>query len=124
MKFLLSRFIKYLEKTTDEQWQLDKVGEPEMKKWCVMGHLFCWAAGKEKDEKRANRIWNYFEGAIATTYMIYPVNDGKNSNYPQATPKERCIAYLKNLRDDKEKTTIDHWNDYDKLAPKLSKKEF
>lgn len=114
MKFLLSRFIKYLEKTTDDQWMLKTCGEPEGKKWCVMGHLFCWAAGFEKDEKRATRIWNYFEEVIATTFMIYPVNDGTNLKYQQDTPKERCIAYLKDLRGGKEKTTLDHFRDYEK----------
>lgn len=113
MKFLLSRFIKYLEKTTDDQWQLEKVGEPEMKKWCVMGHLFIWAAGEKKDEKRANRIYSYFEEVIATTFMTYPVNDGTNPKYQQTTPKERCIAYLKDLKEGKEKTTLDHFRDYD-----------
>jgi len=37
--------------------------------------------------------------------MIYPVNDGENRAYPQGTPKERCIAYLKDLRDGKARTT-------------------
>lgn len=113
MQFFLSRFIKYLEKTTDDQWQIDKVGEPEMKKWCVMGHLFCWARGPKEDEERANRLWNYFESVIATTYMIYPVNDGQNTYYKQKTPKARCIAYLNNLKNGKEKTTLQHLQDYD-----------
>lgn len=115
MQFLLARFIKYLEKTTDDQWMIDKCGEPEMKKWCVMGHLFCWASGKKKDEKRANRIFNYFEERIATTYMIYPVNDGLHSNYSQSTPKERCIEYLQNIKNGIEKTTSDHFRDYENI---------
>ncbi len=110
MQFLLSRFIKYLENTTDDQWIIGRCGEPQMKKWCVMGHLFCWAAGPEKDEGRATRIWNYFEGIIATTYMIFPVNDGTNPEYTQLTPKDRCIAYLKNIKKGEEKTTLDHIN--------------
>ena len=54
---------------------------------------------------------NFFEENIATTYMIYPVNDGKHPKYQQSTPKARSIAYLKDLRDEKEKTTSDYMNE-------------
>lgn len=37
--------------------------------------------------------------------MVYYVNDGKNKNYQQATPKQRCVAYLKDLQSGKAKTT-------------------
>ena len=56
--------------------------------------------------------WDLFEARWATTFMIYPVNDGiplkwMNFKYDQATPRERIIAYLENLRDGKEKSTQD-----------------
>ena len=37
-------------------------------------------------------LWDWFEANIATTYMIYPVNDGTAPRYQQKTAKERCIA--------------------------------
>lgn len=74
-----------------------------------MGHLINWFYGKNYDGNIAP-AWDWFEEIWATTYMIYPVNDGEspswmNFKYDQPTAKERVVAYLKNLRDEKEQTT-------------------
>lgn len=105
----LSSFISYLENTKDSEWQTNRVRSKDNQKNCVMGHLVNWYYGKGYHEN-ISPIWDTFESMWATTYMIYPVNDGEspkwmNESYNQKTPRERCIAYLKNLNPGKEKNT-------------------
>lgn len=109
-KFCINEFIIYCENTTDDEWCLNVVRDNSGKN-CLFGHLFKFAG----DDKLGNYFWDYFEANYATTYMVYPINDGSNKNYQQDTPKARCLAYLKNLRDGIEKTTIQIMDDYDKI---------
>lgn len=115
----LKPFVAYLEQTKPSEWQVDTVRNSNNTKNCVMGHLVNWAYGKDYKDN-LSPIWDWFEEMWATTYMIYPVNDGNapawmNHRYNQKTPKARVIAYLKNLIDGKEKTTQDLWQE-DKQA--------
>ncbi len=105
----LTEFIDYLQATTDDEWRVDTVRDAANTQNCVMGHLVNWAYGKDF-EGNISPVWDAFEERWATTYMIYPVNDGKspswmNHTYDQETTKDRVIAYLRNLQDGKEKTT-------------------
>ena len=105
----LKPFIDYLEGTGDDEWTVDIVRTEGNKQNCVMGHLMNWYYGKEYKGVIA-QAWDMFEEMWATTYMLYPVNDGRspewmNYRYEQKTPKERVIAYLRNLAEGKEKTT-------------------
>jgi hypothetical protein len=93
----IETIINYLESTTDESWCLDVVKTKEGRN-CFFGHIFDFGGGE---------LWDWFENRWATTYMIYPVNDGGHPNYKQPTAKERIIAYLKDLRDGKELTTYE-----------------
>lgn len=93
--------IAYMEATDDESWNLDTVRSKDGKLNCFFGHLFNMGS----DDAEANHIWNWFEAEWATTYSIYPVNDGEHPNYQQESAKERVLAYLRNLRDGKEMTT-------------------
>jgi hypothetical protein len=97
-----SEFIPYLEATTPEQWCEKVVRSKDSAANCLFGHLFNFAG---PDENFANFLWDWFESRIATTYMVYPVNDGTNPRYPQATARERCIAYMKDLQSGTEETT-------------------
>lgn len=92
--FSLDVIIPYMENTTEESWCEDVVKTKDGKN-CLFGHLFD-LGGRE--------LFDWFEN-IATTYMVYPVNDGENENYQQPTPKQRCVAYLKDLQSGKAKTT-------------------
>lgn len=92
----LDEIISYMEKTNVEDWCTEVCRSSDETKNCFFGHLF---------NMGGNDLWNMFEEAYATEYMIFPVNDGKNPNYPQETAKERVIAYLKDLRDGKNKKT-------------------
>ena len=67
--FSLDVIIPYMENTTEESWCTDVV-KTEDGKNCLFGHLFDLGGGE---------LFDWFEN-IATSYMIYPVNDGENPN--------------------------------------------
>lgn len=92
--FSLENIISYMERTDADTWATDVVRTGD--KNCFFGHLFNFAG---------STLWALFEECYATEYMIYPVNDGKVAEYPQASARERIVAYLKDLRDGKAKTT-------------------
>jgi hypothetical protein len=98
--------IEYMRGTEDASWCEDVV-RTEGGANCFFGHLF----NMGRDEREANRIWDWFENAWATTYRVYPVNDGKDPSYQQDTPKERVIAFLEALAAGKEDTT---WQSMDR----------
>lgn len=105
----LDQFINYLEATSPNDWAVDVVRSKDSKKNCVFGHLVNWYYGKDY-KGNVMPIWDVFESMWATSYMIYPVNDGDspkwmNHKYDQKTAKERTISYLKNLKQGKEKNT-------------------
>lgn len=96
----LPPFIEYLKRTPPESWCVDVVRTKEGGN-CLFGHLFAYGGNDEM----GNRLWDFFEAAIACTAMVYPVNDGKNMDYQQPTPKQRCISYLQDILQGKQKTT-------------------
>lgn len=96
----IDSFIKYCKSTTPEEWCVDIVRSKGNKKNCLYGHLVNWYYGKEYDGD-ITPIWDAFE-EVGTTFYVYPINDGTNHNYQQPTARERCIAYLENIRDGKE----------------------
>ena len=98
----LVELIGRLEKTDDSQWCVDVCRTKGGDRNCVMGHVF--AMGGE-DRKLSNQWWNWFEDFVATTYMIYPVNDGEHPGYKQDTPKARILSYLNDVLEGKRKTT-------------------
>lgn len=100
----LDDFISYCEATTESEWQIDTVRNKGNTSNCLFGHLINWYYGKGY---KGNIItaWDFFEDAWATTFFVYLVNDGRNPNYPQPTPRQRCIQLLKNLNDGSELTT-------------------
>ena len=104
MHFDLEKFIAYLETTNDADWSIGRVRTEGNKKNCMFGHLVNFYYGKDY-EGDILPIWDFFEECYATTYMIYPVNDGENSKYQQSTAKARIIAYLSDIKDGKQKTS-------------------
>ena len=98
----LNNIILYLETTESDSWCTDVVRNKDGKN-CFFGHLL----NMGKIQEQSCNLWDEFENCVATTYMIYPVNDGKNSKYQQPTSKERCIAYLEDVRDGKVMTTYE-----------------
>ena len=103
----INNIIDYMESTNEESWCEDVVKKGD--KNCFYGHLFDYAGGEKRtvdgETNYGTIIWDWFESQYATTFMVYPVNDGDNEDYQQSTPKKRVIAYLKDLRDGEKKTT-------------------
>ena len=120
--FDIQTLIDYLENTPEDSWRIDTVRSKDGKTNCVMGHIFNFGGGDGNiDEYGTNggtRAWDFFENVWATTYMIYKINDKISEEYPQETPKQRILAYLKNLRDGKEKTTQDYMKEQEAQATK------
>lgn len=100
----LKGIIEYIEGTHEDEWCADVVRKKHSDKNCLFGHLFKMVGDETKE---ANELWEWFEYCVATTYMIYPVNDGRDSRYPQETIRQRCLAYLSDVLDDKVKTTAE-----------------
>jgi len=106
-KTLINNFLTYLEKTQDSEWLMEKCADtPELNKCCIVGHFFKFT-DITNNQKNANKLWDNFSWDFANEFMFYPVNDGKDKNYQQPTPKQRCIAYLEDLRDGKAETTAE-----------------
>ena len=92
----LEGFIRYLEQTSEDSWCTDVVKNADGTKNCLFGHLADYFG--IKGDENASVCIDTFENAIASSYMVYPINDGKNPHYPQETPKQRCLAYLADLQ--------------------------
>lgn len=110
----LDPFLAYLESTSEDAWQVDVVRSSDGTRNCMFGHLYQWGSDHpsvaqldlKSRERLASHLWEAFEQLWATTYAIYPINDGKNSRYPQPTPRQRVLAYLKALQRGEELTTM------------------
>ncbi len=94
--------IAHMEATAEDSWQMDVVRSADGSRNCFFGHLFSMGA----DDREGTRLWDWFESAHSTTYAIYPINDGEHPEYQQTTPKQRVLAYLRDLRDGLAKTTM------------------
>lgn len=92
----LSSFIQYCQDTKENEWVIDVVRTKGNEKNCLFGHLVNWYYGKNY-EGNISPIWDMFEEIWTSTFVVYPINDGKDLRYQQSTPKQRCIAYLKDL---------------------------
>lgn len=101
MKEFLDPIIAHMERTTEESWCEGVVRRSDTGQNCFFGHLHSMAP----DDKAATRLWDQFEASVATEFMVYPVNDGIDPRYPQATPRQRVLAYLADIRDGRAKST-------------------
>lgn len=100
----LDDFISYCEATDESEWQVDTVRNKGNTTNCLFGHLVNWYYGKDHQDD-ISLAWDFFEEAWSTTFFVYEVNDGHNSDYPQPSAHQRCIQLLKNLSDGSELTT-------------------
>jgi hypothetical protein len=100
LSYDLESFIVYCENTTPDQWYLHRVRNKGNTKNCLYGHLINWYYGKDWSGN-VSPMWDAFE-EVGTSFYVYPINDGTNPKYPQKTARERCIAYLKNIRSGEE----------------------
>ena len=113
--FDIDWIIDRLDAIPDSRWRVGTVrgaGPDGTTTNCVMGHLFDLGGGDElvqlpgfRPSTGGGLLWSWFEECWATTYRIYPVNDGEDPRYRQSTPRERVVAFLRDLRDGLELTT-------------------
>lgn len=103
-KAFLKDFVEYLETTTEDSWCKDVVRNRNGQN-CLFGHLsnFC----QHKPDDNITNDFDWFENYVASTYMIYPVNDGSSEKYTQSTPKQRCIRYMADILSGDELNTIE-----------------
>lgn len=92
--------VEYLERTNEDSWCVDVVKTTDGRN-CLYGHLF---------DLGGNAMFDTFE-YLATTFMVYPVNDGLNKDYQQKTAKDRCVAYVKDLLSGKQKTAMQFFDE-------------
>ncbi len=98
----LTGFIEYLKGTTKESW-CDLVYRTKDGRNCLFGHLVEYF--DVPDDTNISPILDTFENNFASTYMVFPVNDGKSNIYLQDNPRDRCIAYLTDMANGKTPTT-------------------
>ena len=73
-KWLLRDFIDYLKGTDEDQWCVDVVRNKQGN--CLFGHLsnFCG----HRDSDKVDSDFDHFEYWFASTYAVYPINDGQD----------------------------------------------
>jgi hypothetical protein len=89
----LDPVIAYMEATDEDAWQVDTVRSADGATNCFFGHLFNMGGTDE----RGSALWGGFESTWASTYRLFPINDGTDPDYPQTTPKQRVLAFLHDL---------------------------
>lgn len=92
----LQPFIQYLQDTREDEWAIDVVRTKGNQQNCLFGHLVNWYYGKGY-QGDVSLAWDLFEEMWSTTFFVYEINDGRNPDYPQPTPKQRVLAFMKNL---------------------------
>ncbi|RAN77982.1 hypothetical protein B5P43_18295 [Bacillus sp. SRB_336] len=92
----LQPFIQYLLDTDESEWRVDTVRNADNTENCLFGHLVNFIYGKDYKDS-ISRAWDFFEEAWSSTYEVYDINDGKDKRYQQPTPRQRCIAFMKDL---------------------------
>lgn len=107
----LAEIIDYLEGTAEDEWLTDRCRSQDGTQNCVMGHIFNWGGG---EKGHGSVAWDQFEERYATTFMIFPVNDGKDERYQQPTPKQRVLAYLRDMAEGRTPTTRDLAAEYER----------
>ena len=122
---MTGRFDTPLEDVARLQWLITQLAAIDPARWqtdtvrgrdaagqetnCFFGHVFNLGGGDTPSRtgrgNTGSELWDWFEERWSTTYRIYPVNDGTDPAYPQATPAARILAYLADLRDGKQLST-------------------
>lgn len=101
----LSKILEYAKGTKEQDWCTDVVRNKDGAN-CLFGHI----SEMEGTEYAEGEMWEWFEDTWGTTYYVYPINDGQNPKYPQATPKQRIVAYLEALLSGEEQDMETYWN--------------
>lgn len=106
-KAFIQDFIPYLEATPEESWIDVVFANTDTSKRCVIWHFIGFVGQDNPDVKRSSNLDWYDSNVCFIQRAGCEVNDGNHPDYQQATPKQRSIAYLKNLLDSKELTPME-----------------
>jgi hypothetical protein len=133
----LDDIIRVVEETDEAAWQEGVVRSIDGTRNCFFGHLHAHASSLAASLPQeiipaaylrgaphltaqdfvASRAWEWFEETFASTYVIYPLNDGPSKRYPQPTPRQRILAFLRALQSGFEMTTCESMDaEYDGLV--------
>lgn len=106
-KSFLRDFIPYLESKPEDQWIDVIFANTDTSKRCVIYH-FLGFVGQDYPRANCSNNLDWYEANVCFIHRAgCEVNDGNHPDYQQATPKQRSIAYLKNLLAGKELTPIE-----------------
>lgn len=106
-KKFLRDFIPYLEDTTEESWIDIIFANTDTSKRCVIWHFIGFVGQDNPDAKSSSNLDWYEANVCFIQRAGCEVNDGNHPDYQQETPKQRSIAYLKNLLAGKELTPME-----------------
>lgn len=106
-KKFLRDFIPYLEDTAEESWIDIIFANTDTSKRCVIWHFIGFVGQDNPDAKSSSNLDWYEANVCFIQRAGCEVNDGNHPDYQQVTPKQRSIAYLKNLLTGKELTPME-----------------
>lgn len=106
-KSFLNDFIPYLEATEEESWIDVVFANADTSKRCVIWHLIGFTGCDYPENKFGSNNLDWYDANVCFIQRAgCEVNDGNHPDYSQPTPKQRSIAYLKNLLSGKELTPM------------------
>ena len=106
-KKFLADFIPYLESKPEDTWIDVVFANKDTSKRCVIYHFLGFVGQDNPDSKIENNLDWYEANVCFIQRAGCEVNDANHPDYQQTTPKQRSIAYLKNLLAGKELTPME-----------------
>jgi hypothetical protein len=106
-KSFLRDFIPYLESKPEDEWIDIIFANKDTSKRCVIYHFLGFVGQDHPGAKCSNNLDWYEANVCFIQQAGCNINDTKSENYPQDTPKQRSIAYLKNLLEGREFTPME-----------------
>lgn len=111
-KAFLRDFIPYLESKREDEWIDIIFANKDTSKRCVIYH-FLGFVGQDYPEANCSNNLDWYEANVCFIQRAgCEVNDRNHPDYQQATPKQRSIAYLKNLLAGKELTPMEMLDEF------------
>jgi len=107
-KKFLSDFIPYLESKPEDEWIDVIFANKDASRRCVIFHFLGFVGQDYPDSKLCSQNLDWYEANVCFIQQAgCMVNDGNHPDYQQETPKQRSVAYLKNLFAGKELTPME-----------------
>lgn len=103
-RLILQGVRRYIETTPDDSWCVDVYRSQDQTQHCILSHVQTLG----RDDREGMRFMERFESIWGNSYSIgLRANDGLDpAEYPQGTPRERCMAYIDNLLNGTEDSVV------------------